>query len=289
MMGSRPVKNVMLCPNKRRDGDMSATKRVAEMARACGAEPYILPLTDEDGREMRARSPEFAEALRKAELIIAFGGDGTVLRAAKLAVGTGIPLLGINMGGKGFLAELEIGQLDAVPQILSGGFEREKRLTLDVELRREGSAAVREIAINDAVLNGGGKVVDLSIYGDGHKISHFTGDGVVIATPTGSTAYSMAAGGPIVEPTAKNIIITPICAHVLEAKPYVLVADRRVTVEVGAGKKNPVFFTVDGKDKRRVKSGDGVSVRKSGKDLCFARIAGRSFYKRVSEKLGEAN
>jgi NAD+ kinase len=193
------------------------------------------------------------------------------------------------MGGKGFLAELEIGQIEAVPGILRGGFEREKRLTLDVELRRGGEAAMREIAINDAVLNGGGKVVDLTISGDDHRISRFTGDGVVIATPTGSTAYSMAAGGPIVEPTAKNIIITPICAHVLEAKPYVLVADRRVTVEVGFGKRNPAFLTVDGKEKRRVRSGDGVSIRKSGKDLCFARIAGRSFYERVSEKLGEAN
>jgi NAD+ kinase len=268
---------------------MSATNRVAELAREAGAVAHIVPLMDTDGREMRISSRELAEKLAKAELIIAFGGDGTVLRAAKFAVGTGIPLLGINMGGKGFLAELELGQLDAVPEILRGNFAREKRLTLDVELRRGDSVTAREIAINDAVINGGGKVVELTILGDGHKISRFTGDGVVIATPTGSTAYSMAAGGPIVEPTAQNIIITPICAHVLEAKPYVLGSDRRVSVEVGFAKRNPAYFTVDGKERRKVVGGDVVSVKKSGKTLCFARIAGRSFYKRVSEKLGETD
>jgi NAD+ kinase len=283
------VKKIVLCTNVRRDRDMSATNRVAELAREAGAVAHIVPLMDTDGREMRISSRELAEKLSKAELIIAFGGDGTVLRAAKFAVGTGIPLLGINMGGKGFLAELELGQLDAVPEILRGNFTREKRLTLDVELRRGDAVTAREIAINDAVINGGGKVVELTILGDGHKISRFTGDGVVIATPTGSTAYSMSAGGPIVEPTAQNIIITPICAHVLEAKPYVLGSDRRVSVEVGFAKRNPAYFTVDGKERRKVVGGDVVSVKKSGKTLCFARIAGRSFYERVSEKLGEAD
>ncbi|MDR2615167.1 MAG: NAD(+)/NADH kinase [Oscillospiraceae bacterium] len=283
------MKKIVLCTNVRRDRDMSATNRVAELAREAGAVAHIVPLMDTDGREMRISSRELAEKLSKAELIIAFGGDGTVLRAAKFAVGTGIPLLGINMGGKGFLAELELGQLDAVPEILRGNFTREKRLTLDVELRRGDAVTAREIAINDAVINGGGKVVELTILGDGHKISRFTGDGVVIATPTGSTAYSMSAGGPIVEPTAQNIIITPICAHVLEAKPYVLGSDRRVSVEVGFAKRNPAYFTVDGKERRKVVGGDVVSVKKSGKTLCFARIAGRSFYERVSEKLGEAD
>ncbi|MDR1330401.1 MAG: NAD(+)/NADH kinase [Oscillospiraceae bacterium] len=276
------MKNILLCPNARRDRGLPATKRVAEMARAHGAEVNICPLMDEDGAELR---PEDPNIFSKAELIIAFGGDGTVLRAAKLAVGTDIPVLGINMGGKGFLAEIEPDQLEAVPEILRGGFEREKRLALDVELTRGGEMIARDIAINDAVLSGGGKVVELSVFGDGHKISHFAGDGVIIATPTGSTAYSMSAGGPIVEPTAQNIIITPICAHSLEARPYVLVADRRVSAEVGFGKTNPAYFTVDGRDRTSVLSGDCLKASKSDKTVCFARIAGRSFYRRVNEKL----
>ncbi|MDR0446115.1 MAG: NAD(+)/NADH kinase [Oscillospiraceae bacterium] len=283
------MKSIVLCANARRDDGLEVTRRVADMAQDAGVEAHILTLMDAEGREIQTERAKLAEWLREAELMLAFGGDGTMLRAAKLVVGTETPVLGINMGGKGFLAELELSQLDAIPEILRGDFKRERRMTLEAELTRNGTTIARDIAINDAVLSGGGKVVKLTIFGDGHQISSFAGDGVIVSTPTGSTAYSMAAGGPIVEPTAQNIIITPICAHYLEAKPYVLVSDRRVSVEVGSGKKNSAFFTADGKDRRIVKSGDRLNIKKSKKTVCFARLAGRSFYKRVSEKLGESN
>jgi NAD+ kinase len=260
---------------------MAATNRVAEIARAGGIASQIFTVFGEDTPEMRAE-------IASAELVIAFGGDGTMLRVARLAIGTGVPVLGVNMGGKGFLAELELSQLDQIPRFLRGEFEREERMALDAELLRGGEIISSDVAINDVVISGGGKVIDVTTFGDGHRISRFTGDGVIVATPTGSTAYSMAAGGPIVEPTAHNIIITPICAHVLESKPYVLVSDRRVSIDVGLGKRNPAYMSVDGVERAAVESGDTLNVRKSERTVCFARLAHRSFYKKVSEKLGES-
>ena len=280
------MKSIALCPNAQRDPGQKVTEQITLMARDLGFSASVYPIFDKapDSATLVAARER---ALREAELIIALGGDGTMLRTARLAIDTGVPVLGVNMGGKGFLAELELSQLDMLPQILSGGFEREERLTLDVELVREGKVMVRDIAINDVVVSGGGKVIDLTIFGDGHRISRFSGDGVIVATPTGSTAYSMAAGGPIVEPTAQNILVTPICAHVLEAKPYVLVSDRQVTVEVGFKKRNASYMTVDGDDMFKVLHGDNLKISKSVKTACFAHIPNTNFYKRVSEKLGD--
>ena len=129
--------------------------------------------------------------------------------------------------------------------------------------------------------------MELSVFGDGQLISHLSGDGTVIASPTGSTAYSMSAGGPIVEPSAENIVITPICAHALVAKSFVLAPDRRVTVEIGRKKENPVFLSVDGGDSIALLPGDRVHIRKSAMATRLAHLANRSFYKKVSEKLGE--
>ena len=280
------MKSIALCPNAQRDTDLAVTEQVAEVAKGLGFSVSVHPIFD-GKREGPDAVAERDRAMREAELIIALGGDGSMLRTARLALDTGVPILGINMGGKGFLAEVELEQLDMLPSLISGGLTCEQRLTLDVQLVRDGKVKISDIAINDVVVSGGGKVIELAVFGDGKRISSFTGDGVIIATPTGSTAYSMAAGGPIVEPAAQNILVTPICAHVLEAKPYVLVADRQVTVEVGFKKRNASYMTVDGDDMFKVLHGDCLKISKSAKTACFAHIPNMNFYKRVSEKLGD--
>ena len=125
----------------------------------------------------------------------------------------------------------------------------------------------------------------MTIYGDDERITHFSGDGTILATPTGSTAYSMSAGGPIVDPSAKNIIITPICAHVLEAKSFVLVAGRIVTVEIDHKKNVPAYISVDGGDHVSIQSGDKIKVSKSEKSTQLVRLSDRSFYHKISTKL----
>jgi len=227
------------------------------------------------------------DELANAEMIITLGGDGTILHAARACADAGVPILGINIGGKGFMAELEPDEVGLLASINKGDYTLETRIMLDVEVYYNDEMVYSDFALNDIVIRGDNKVIELTLYGDGQKITHFSGDGAVIATPTGSTAYSMSAGGPIVDPAAKNIIITPICAHVLGAKSFVLVASRIVTAEIGTKKQNPIYISVDGGDHVDVKCGAVVKVHKSDRYTQLVRLSDKSFYRKVSEKLGE--
>ena len=230
------------------------------------------------------------EELADAGVLVCFGGDGTILHAAHEANARGIPVLGVNLGSIGFMAELEHGELSLLSRLAGGRFGIERRMMLDVCVRREGRVVFSEQALNDAVITKGAvaRVLDLEVTGDRVTISSFAGDGLVVSTPTGSTAYSMAAGGPIVEPTAANIIITPICAHSLHAKPFVLDAGRSVGVRLTPGGKKTAYLSVDGGRAFRVGPGDWVECRRSRQTTQLVKLTGRSFYERINQKLGKA-
>ena len=282
---------VILYPHVHRDIGLGITLKVAEILQQWAKYVVICPVLDDVGDMVLPSSnfkiADFEEELPNADMVITFGGDGTILRAARTAAEYEVPILGINMGSKGFMAELEMDEVELVSSVATGAFEIETRMMLDAELVRGGQIIHRDFALNDVVIRGYNKVIDLSLFGDGQMISSFVGDGAVIATPTGSTAYSMSAGGPIVEPTSHNIIVTPICAHVLEAKPFVLVSDRHVTIEIGHEKNNQAYISADGCDRIEIYSGDIVNVMKSQKNTRLVRLSGRSFYSKVSEKLRE--
>lgn len=280
----------MLCPNINRDKGLQLTKEVYDMLRACDASVAVCPVFEEDGVMPDCTGLDVSaleKELDHADMIITFGGDGTILRAARAAADKAVPILGVNMGAKGFMAELEKEDIARIPAAVCGNFVLDRRMMLDVALLRDGAVIYSDFALNDVVVAGITKVIDLTLYGDRQIISHFSGDGAIVATPTGSTAYSMAAGGPIIEPSADNIIVTPICAHVLAAKSFVLASDRLVSVELGAVKANPAYLSVDGGGYLNLASGDIVNVSKSGKETLLVHLSGRSFYKKVSEKLGE--
>ena len=282
---------ILLCPNTERDVSFQATLRVCEMLQKRGRDFLICPLFGENSDFSKIppdiKISALESSLLSAEMIITFGGDGTILRAARVAAKSGVPILGINMGGKGFMTELESSEIESIGEVLSGGYNIERRMMLDVEASRNGKVFFRDFSLNDAVVRGDNKVIDLALFADGQKISYFFGDGAVISTPTGSTAYSMAAGGPIVEPTALNIIVTPICAHILEAKSVVLASDRRVSVEIGVRKNNPAYLSVDGGKHLDIQSGDVVSASKSKMYTNLVCLSKGSFYQKVGEKLGE--
>jgi len=285
------TKKIILLPNAQRDIEFEATRRVGEILRKHGKTAVFCPVFEDDVTEYTP-PPDLKEVaiedeVSSAELIITFGGDGTILRAARAVADAGVPILGVNLGGKGFMAEVEAGDIAMIDRALTDGFKLESRMMLDVVVIRDGDEVHSDFALNDVVIKGDNKVIDLLLSGDGQRISHFSGDGAVIATPTGSTAYSMAAGGPIVEPSAHNIIVTPICAHTLEAKSFVLTSDRRVSVEIGQRKNNPAYMSVDGGEHVGIKSGDVVLVFKSERYTQIVRLSSMSFYKKVSEKLGE--
>ena len=281
-------KKIILCPNTGRDAGFGMTRKAVEIFKKHGRETVVCPVFEEDFGSVPEEFPSsvLERELDNAEVIITFGGDGTILRTARTAAGSDVPILGINMGGKGFLAELETEDIEMIGLLADGGYRLERRMMLDVELNRDGETVCRDFALNDVVVNGLNKIIELTLFGDGQRISCFSGDGAIVATPTGSTAYSLAAGGPIVEPAAYNIIITPICAHILEAKPVVLAPDRHVSIELGNKKVNPAYMSVDGCESVTIQSGDIINVCKSEKYTYFARLSDRSFYTMVNEKLG---
>lgn len=282
-------KAIILYPNAERDAGFEMTLRVGEILKGHGRRVVFCQsfdgcadaLTPPAGYE----AADIMDALPLADMMITFGGDGTILHAARIAADFGVPILGVNMGGKGFMTELETGDIELINDAAEGRYTIGSLMMLDVEVQRGGDAIYRDFALNDVVVKGDNKIVDMMIYGDGQMISHFSGDGTIVATPTGSTAYSMAAGGPIVEPTALNIIVTPICAHILETKSFVLDSERRVSVEMGYWKRNPAYMSVDGDKQVRIQSGDIINVHRSARHTRFVRLSDRSFYQKVSEKL----
>jgi len=284
-------RKIILYPNSESDIDFKMTRQVRDILESNGWHTVLCPAFDNDCEDIKSLDTEkllkIEDELSTAEMIITFGGDGTILRAARAAAELGVPILGINLGGKGFMAELEADEIGLLSTVTEGAYRIETRIMIDVEVIRDGNVVSRDFALNDIVIKGDNKVIDITIFGDNQKITRFSGDGTVIATPTGSTAYSMSAGGPIVDPAAKNIIITPICAHVLEARSFVLVLGRVVTVEIGHKKNNPAYISVDGGDHINIQSGDIVKVYKSEKFTQLVRLSDKSFYRKVSEKLGE--
>ena len=164
-------------------------------------------------------------------------------------------------------------------------------MMLEVAVRREGKTVERELAFNDAVVTKGAvaRVIDLDVKADGILVGRFTGDGVIVATPTGSTAYSMSAGGPIVEPTAQNITITPICPHALTARSFVLDGGRTVSVITDRRSHKAVYLSVDGGKALRLRAGDQVELRRSEAKARLVRLTGRSFYAVMEQKLGRTD
>ena len=233
---------IVLSPNPYRDRGLRAAQAAQRVLENAGASTAIcLPFEVEQGGRLDLPSSvplgNLDAELSDADILVCFGGDGTILHAAHEANARGIPVLGINLGSIGFMAELEHNELSLLARLAGGRFSIERRMMLDVSVRREGHSVFTEQALNDAVVTKGAvaRVLDLEVTGDRAVISSFAGDGLIVSTPTGSTAYSMAAGGPIVEPTAENIIITPICGHSLHAKPFVLGAGRAVGVRLAPG------------------------------------------------------
>ena len=284
---------VVLSPNPYRDRGLKTALRAREVLNRCGIETALcLPFSLDQGTKPDLPKGQdyrdMQEELKTADLLLCFGGDGTILHAAKDALPYDIPVLGVNMGSVGFMAELEHGELELLTRLAEKKYTIEHRMLLDVAVRRGRDVLFRDLALNDAVVTKGAvaRVIDLSVRGDGVHVYEFSGDGVILATPTGSTAYSMSAGGPIVEPTAENILVTPICAHSLQAKPLVMGRDRVVSVRIGRQARKTAYLSVDGGRAFRLSGGDVVEVRRSRRVTRLVRLMDHSFYEIINQKLG---
>lgn len=284
---------VVLSPNPYRDKGLRSALAAERILKSVGVKTSIcLPFTLEKGSRLEMPKhvafQDMQTELKSADMLICFGGDGTILHAAKDANACGVPILGVNMGSVGYMAELEQGELQLLSKLAEQKYTVESRMMLDVQLLHEGKCVYEDLALNDAVITKGSvaRIIDLSVYGDKTLLSDFAGDGIIVCTPTGSTAYSMSAGGPIVEPTAENIIVTPICAHALHVRPLVLCQERVVTAKMGRLSRKTAYLSVDGGKAVKLLGGDTVEIRKSKATTKLVRLSSRSFYEIMNQKLG---
>lgn len=283
------MKRVILTSNPYRDKGFQTVRAAQQILRGVGLETRVcLPFEVDHSFELPRdiRFTRLEKALPEADMVICFGGDGTILHTAKAATRRGLPILGVNIGTMGFMAELESAELSMLTRLATGEYTVDRRMMLDVTVRRGEEIIYQDICLNDVVITKGAiaRVVHLGVECDGVAVMQFSGDGVIVATPTGSTAYSLSAGGPVMEPDARGILVTPICAHDIASRCMVASEKRVVGVYLTQNVHRNAFVSVDGGRAVRLNLGDHTTVCKSQLETCLIRLKDRSFYDIVNGK-----
>lgn len=283
------MKKVILTPNPYRDKGFQTVRSAMRILKDAGMDVKLcLPFEVDRSYEL-PRDLHFSRLEREigsSDLVVCFGGDGTILHMAKTATRAGLPILGVNIGTMGFMAELESSELSELSRLATDDFKVDSRMMLDVSVMRGSDIIFHDICLNDAAITKGGiaRIVHLMVQCDGVQAMECGGDGLIVATPTGSTAYSLSAGGPIVEPEARNILITPICAHDVVSRCLVASEKRVVTVQLTRNARRNAFLSVDGGKAFRLNMGDIATIKQSPLETKLIRLKDRSFYDVVNMK-----
>ena len=283
------MKKIILTPNPYRDKNFETVREAIAVLKEAGMDPRVcLPFEVDRSYELPRdiRFSRLDKELPTASAVVCFGGDGTILHMAKAATRHGVPVLGANIGTMGFMAELEASELSLLSRLAEDNYTIDKRMMLDVTVHRGRDIIFHEIGLNDAVITKGAiaRVVHLNVKCDGVDAMECSGDGVIIATPTGSTAYSLSAGGPIVEPEAQNILITPICPHDMLSRCIVASQNRVITVGMMLNPHKNAYLSVDGGRAQKLNMGDVVTIKRSNLSTKLIRLKERSFYDVVNAK-----
>ena len=279
---------IAICPNPFRDHELELTKELDNLLRSEGFDTLICPVFADEEPEVLPGNLSYqtlSSIDERCTLVIVIGGDGTILAVVRELRGMAIPLLGVNLGTKGFMTALEPDDIALAVKAAKGEIRLSRRMMLDVSLQREGKVIYTDHALNDAVLHGYGDCVQLTASCNGDVITSFSGDGIILATPTGSTGYSMSAGGPIVEPDAANIILSPICAHRMVSRSFVLDPQRTVVVKTILPHGRRAYLSVDGTSVADLANGDEIIVKRSRHEILMADMGLKSFYEMAFEKL----
>ncbi|HUS81130.1 MAG TPA: NAD(+)/NADH kinase [Armatimonadota bacterium] len=283
---AQPLREVGIICALHKPRAKEATRQAAALLQQAGATVYV----DRELARTCELECEVLEEGRALDLMLVLGGDGTFLAAARQAAPLGTPLLGVDLGGFGFLAEEEPEQAFAqIDRLLSGDFEIEERLMIRARLRRGGEVVEDLLGLNDAAIATDNlrRMVRLRVEMDGLGIGCFAADGLIVATPTGSTAYSLSAGGPIVEPQVEALILTTICPHTLADRPLVVRADSQIAcrLEPPHGRVN-VSVTVDGQQSVAFGPEDELLIARAECAARLVQLGHRTFYDRLHNKLG---
>lgn len=283
------LKRVVLTPNPYRDKGFQTVRASMDILKKSGIDVRLcLPFEIDRSFELPKdlRFSRLDRELSNTDLVICFGGDGTILHTAKAATRHGVPILGVNIGTMGFMAELESTELSELSRLATDDYAIESRMMLDVSVTHEVQTVFSDICLNDIAITKGAvaRIITASVKCDGVQAMECGGDGVIISTPTGSTAYNLSAGGPIVEPGARNILITPICAHEVGSRCLVTSDQREITVELVRNARRNGFLSVDGGKTLRMSMGDIATIRKSAYETRMLRLKSHSFYDVVNTK-----
>ncbi|HID10701.1 MAG TPA: hypothetical protein EYP17_05300 [Candidatus Latescibacteria bacterium] len=276
------IRSVGIAANLRKSGVYEVVGKLIDLLRERG----LVGILEEDLRDLfpGGRALNVGD-IRGADVVVAIGGDGTILRTARALRGTGVPILGVNLGRLGFLAEVSAEELsEALGMVLDGKAQVEERMGLTTYAEGEG----REFfAVNDVVLERGTspRMIEVRVFVGEEFLGSYLADGAILATPTGSTAYSLSAGGPIVHPKLEGILLTPICPHSLSVRPMVLPPDEEIVLGVRSDWGEDMALTVDGQLRCRLHPEDRVAVRRARERVRLLTLPGRSFYNVLCTKL----
>ena len=282
------MKRVILCPNPYRDSELKVAKRSKEILEGIGFETVVCLPFSREGYDDQLGVPirQLQQEIKRADLLIAFGGDGTILHAARQSLGYNKPLLGINIGRMGFLATVEAYEMEKLERLVHGEYILDRRSILSVSV--DGQNRFRQTALNDVVISKSGisQTVDVEIFCDDILVNHYQGDGVVIATPTGSTAYSLSAGGPVLDAHIAGLVVTPICAHSLHSPSMVFSAGRRLRVSLSSplGPHN-ALLSCDGRSPETISCQDTVDVALSDKYISLICFNEADQFEAIDKKL----
>ncbi|MBE7019454.1 MAG: NAD(+)/NADH kinase [Ruminococcaceae bacterium] len=227
------------------------------------------------------------EFYQTVEIVIVLGGDGTLLRVAQSASQHQIPILGINFGRVGLLADLEQDEMELVSRIFTGDYTIDERMMLTATVTEKGEEKYRFNALNEIALSRGNfaKMLEMDLYIDGAICTPIRADGLIVSTPTGSTAYSLSAGGAVIDPLAEAFAVTPICPHTLTIRPMILCKNRTITIKQKEGTENVSFLSYDGNEAVTINPNMEISVELSGHTTKLIRIVNRNFYSVLKDKL----
>jgi len=279
---------IAVCPNPFRDHELKLTREACALLEGAGFETVVCPVFSEEDPEILpddiAVRP-LEEAAADSTLNIVIGGDGTILSVVRRLGEKSASILGVNLGTKGFMTALEPENLPLIVQAARGDYRVSRRMMAQVQLERRGQIICQDHALNDIVLHGYGDCIQMTAWCNGDMITSFSGDGIILSTPTGSTGYSMSAGGPIVEPDAENLLLTPICAHMMGARSFVLDPERTVKVKTEKLHSRRAYMSVDGNSVVDMENGDIIYVSRSKRTTLMADLGLKSFYEIAFKKL----
>lgn len=280
-----PPRRLGLIANHEKPG---AAELVREIAAECARRALPLVLEAKTGRIIGAQTTATpTDLVRECDVLLVLGGDGTILQVLHELCDEFCPILGINLGTLGFLTCVgSAAWREAIEAVSAGTYVVSERTLLDVEVVREGQRFGRYIALNDAVISRGelSRLIKLNVSVDGATLSEYNADGLIVATPTGSTAYSLSAGGPVLTPDSGVFVVTPICPHVLTMRPVMVSDASRIEIEPSPGQPE-VFLTLDGQNSVRIITGDRIRITKAPQRLPLAMLPGMSFFEVLRQKL----